>query len=98
MIVYGYAKQTMYTGSGEFMIQVRIPNIHGPINQREYEGNPVRNYVKDADLPWYPAMLMPHVPNENEVVVLLSTNPANTEFIVIGLTGGQYTPKYASTL
>lgn len=91
-IVYGYAKSTMYAGTGEFMIQVRIPNIHGPIDQRDYRGQKVKNYVKDENLPWYPALLMPHTPNTNEVVVLMSTNSSNSEFIVIGLTGGQYSP------
>ena len=92
MIVYGFAKQTMYTGTGELMVQVRIPNIHGPVTQKEYQGQSVKNYVKDLDLPWYPALLMPHLPNVNEIVCLMSTNSSNNEFIVIGLTGGQYQP------
>ena len=92
MVVYGYAKQYMFTGTGELMVQVRIPNIHGPIDQREYQGQKVRNYVKDEDLPWYPALLMPHNPNTNEVVALLSINSSDNDFIVIGLTGGFYSP------
>ena len=91
MIVYGYARQTMYSGTGEFLVRVRIPNIHGPIDKRDYQGQKIKNYVEDSDLPWYPALLMPHIPTTNEVVALLSTNSANTEFLVIGLTGGQYT-------
>lgn len=96
-IMYGYAKSTMYTGTGEFMIQVRIPNIHGPIDQRDYRGNKVTNYVKDEDLPWYSSLILPHVPNTNEVVVLMSVNSTNNEFIVIGLTGGQYSPANVDT-
>lgn len=92
MIIYGYAKQTMYANSGELMIQVRIPNIHGPIDQREYRGQKVTNYVQDEALPWYPSLLLPHIPNTNEVVALTATSSANNEFLVIGLTGGQYSP------
>lgn len=92
MIVYGYAKEVMYSGTGEFFVKVRVPNIHGPIDQKEYQGKKVKNYVSDADLPWYPALLMPHTPNTNEVVVLLSVNSAENEFLVIGLSGGQYSP------
>ena len=90
MVVYGYVYDTMYTGTGELMVQVRIPNIHGPIDQRDYQGQRVKNYTKDENLPWYPALLMPHMPKYLEVVCLMSVNSANNEFIVIGLTGGQY--------
>ena len=43
MISYGYVKDYMYTGTGELQLQVRIPNIHGPVDQREYLGQRVRN-------------------------------------------------------
>lgn len=92
LIVYGYVREYMYTGTGELQIRVRIPNIHGPIDQREYQGQKVRNYVGDGDLPWYPSVLLPHTPATNEVVALLSVNSSNSDFIVIGLTGGQYSP------
>lgn len=90
MIVYGYAKSYMYTGAGTLMIQVRIPNIHGPIDQREYNGQKVKNYTADENLPWYPSVLLPHLPNTNEVVVLSSINSSNSDWIVIGMTGGEY--------
>lgn len=90
MVVHGYVKGYQYTGDGTLMIQVRIPQIHGPMSQREYKGRQVRNYVRDGDLPYYPSMLLPHLPTEGEVVALQTTNSKNTEFIVIGLTGGSY--------
>lgn len=80
----------MYTGAGTLMIQVRIPNIHGPIDQREYNGQKVRNYTSDENLPWYPSVLLPHLPNTNEIVVLASINSSNSDWIVIGMTGGEY--------
>ena len=91
MIIYGYAIEYMYAGSGELKIKVRIPNIHGPYDQREYKGQKVKNYTSDEDLPWYSSILLPQLPNTGEVVALASTNEANNDWIVIGLTGGQYT-------
>lgn len=90
MIVNGYVKGHKYTGDGTLMIQIRIPSIHGPMNQREYKGRHVRNYVLDKDLPYYPSVLLPHMPNEGEVVSLTSSNDKSTDFTVIGLTGGFY--------
>ena len=90
MIVHGYAKNHKYAGDGTLMIQVRIPSIHGPMSKYEYNGKSVRNYTDDIDLPWYQSVLMPHIPTEGEVVVLMSTNSKNTEFFVIGITGGSY--------
>lgn len=90
MIVNGYVKEYMYSGDGTLMIKVRIPSIHGPMNQREYEGKQVRNYVLDTDLPYYPSLLLPHLPVEGEVVALSSINDKNSEFLVLGLTGGSY--------
>lgn len=90
MITYGYAKDYRYTGDGTLMIQVRIPSVHGAYNQSNYRGQTVRNYTRDDDLPWYPSLLLPHLPNEGEVVAVSSINNANNEFIVIGLTGGSY--------
>lgn len=90
MITYGYAKRYMYTGDSTLQIQVRIPSIHGPYSQSEYRGKLARNYVRDADLPYYPSLLLPHLPAEGEVVALCSKDNANTDFIVIGLTGGSY--------
>lgn len=90
MIVNGYVKSYKYAGDGTLLLQVRIPSIHGPVNQREYKGEQVRNYVKDADLPFYQSLLLPHIPNEGEVVALASTNDKNSKFLVLGLTGGSY--------
>lgn len=90
MITYGYVKNYKYTGDGTLMIQVRVPSIHGPYDQSSYRGKPIRNYTRDKDLPWYPSLLLPHLPAEGEVAALSAINHANTEWIVIGLTGGSY--------
>lgn len=44
----------------------------------------------DSDLPYYPSVLLPHLPNEGEVVALMSMNDKSTEFMIVGLTGGSY--------
>lgn len=90
MITFGYVKEYQYAGDGTLLIRVRIPSVHGPYDVSAYRGKPVRNYVRDSDLPFLPSVLLPHLPNEGEVVAVASLNPANTEFIVIGLTGGSY--------
>lgn len=90
MIVYGYAKGYKYTGDGTLLVRVRIPSIHGAYDQKQYKGKTIRNYVRDDHLPYYESLLMPHLPAEGEVVALMSTNDKNSEFIVIGLTGGSY--------
>lgn len=90
MIVNGYAKTYRYAGDGTLMVQVRIPLIHGPMNQNEAKGQSIRAYVQDIDLPYYPSLLLPHLPAEGEVVALLSKNDKTSEFLVIGLTGGSY--------
>lgn len=90
MIVNGYVKDYMYTGDGTLMVRVRIPSIHGPMSQKEYSGQQVRNYTRDEDLPYYPSLLLPHLPNDGEVVALTSTNNKSSEFMVLGLTGGSY--------
>ena len=89
-IIYGYAKQYQYKNTGELYIQVRVPNIHGPYSQQEYQGTPIRNYTQDQDLPWYPSLLLPHNPVDGEVVALLSDSSDSGNFIVLGLTGGNY--------
>ena len=90
MIVNGYAKSYTYAGDGTLLIQVRIPSIHGPYNESGYQGKPVRNFTKDENLPYYPSLLLPHLPNEGEVVTLTSIDERTSEFLVIGLTGGSY--------
>ena len=90
MITFGYAKDYQYTNDGTLMVQVRIPQIHGAYDRSNYRGQTIRNYVMDADLPWYQSILLPHLPNDGEVVALSSINNADNEFMVIGLTGGSY--------
>ena len=95
MIVNGYVRDYMYTGDGTLMIKVRIPSIHGPMDQREFKGQQVRNYTQDSDLPYYPSLLLPHLPTDGEVVALASMNNSSSNFLVIGLTGGSY---YTNTI
>lgn len=90
MVINGYAKSYKYAGDGTLMIQVRIPTIHGPMDTKDYKGSVSRNYVRDEDLPYYPSLLLPHLPADGEVVVLMSKNEKTTELFVIGLTGGSY--------
>ena len=90
MITFGYVKDYKYTGDGTLTVQVRIPSVHGPYSMRDYKGKPVKNYVQDGDLPWYESVLLPHLPNEGEVAALTSFNNGNSDFLVIGLTGGSY--------
>lgn len=90
MTTYGYAKEYRYTNDGTLQIRVRIPSVHGAYKQGNYQGKTVRNYVLDKDLPWYPSLLLPHLPHEGEVVAVQSLNNGNSEFLVIGLTGGSY--------
>lgn len=90
MITFGYAKDYKYTGDGTLMVQVRIPSIHGAYSQKDYNGKTIRNYTQDDDLPWYESILLPHLPNEGEVVAVASEDDSNNAFIVIGLTGGSY--------
>ena len=96
MIVNGYVKDYKYAGDGTLLVQVRIPSIHGPMNQREYNGQQVRSYTLDKDLPFYPSLLLPHLPIEGEVVALTTTNTSSSEFMVLGLTGGSYYNSYSN--
>lgn len=87
MIVYGFAKDYRYDGDGTLQIKVRIPSVHGPYVQTLSKNI----YTKDKDLPWYNAMLMPSLPVEGDVVVLQNlTDGKGSQFIVMGLTGGNY--------
>lgn len=90
MITYGYAKDYFYNGSGTLYIRVRIPSIHGPYTQLDYQGQTGRNYVQDQNLPYYQSLLLPHLPNDGEVVAVSSLDESNNQFLVIGLTGGSY--------
>lgn len=90
MIVYGYVKDVKYSGDGTLMLQVRVPNMHGAYAMSDYKGKPVRNYVSDANLPWYPSLILPHEPTEGEVVAMSSLGSSSSDWLVIGLTGGSY--------
>lgn len=90
MITFGYAKGHKYAGDGTLMIKVRIPSVHGAYLQSDYRGKSIKNYVMDADLPWYPSLLLPHMPHEGEVVAVASMDTGNSNFLVIGITGGSY--------
>ena len=90
MITYGYAKDHYYTGDGTLMVRVRIPSIHGAYKQTDYKGQTIRNYTQDDKLPYYQSLQMSHIPNEGDVVVLLSTNDSRSNMIVIGTTGASY--------
>lgn len=90
MVVYGYAKEYMYTGDGTLLIRTRIPSIHGPFNQLQADGKVIRKYTQDDNLPWYPSILLPYNPTNGDVVALMSTNESNQSWLIIGLTGGSY--------
>jgi hypothetical protein len=90
MIVYGYAKATKYSGDGTLLIQVRIPNIHGPYRLSDYKGKTVRNYTQDQDLPWYQSVLLPYLPGDGAVVAISSLDGTSSNWLIIGLTGGSY--------
>ena len=89
-LMYGYAIDYKYGGDGNLYIRTRIPSVHGPLNQSEYKGKQVRRYVVDGDLPYYPSILLPHLPNYGEVVALMSKDPDVSGFRVIGIMGGSY--------
>lgn len=97
MIVFGYVKDCKVDGHGSYTIQVRIPSIHGAYDKESYRGNKIRNYVEDNDLPYYTSLILPHVPNEGEVVALASMSENSKEFIVIGITGGFHTSNETET-
>ena len=90
MIVYGYAKGCKYSGDGTLLIQTRIPNVHGAYSKADYQGKTIRNYTSDADLPWYPSLLLPHLPTDGEVVAVTSLDNTSSNWMIIGLTGGSY--------
>lgn len=90
MITFGYAKGYRYTGDGTLQIRVRIPSVHGPYSIRDYKGKSVKNYVQDDALPWYGSILLPHLPQEGDVVAVESIDKGNSTFLVLGLTGGSY--------
>lgn len=96
MIINGYVKSYKYAGDGTLLVQVRIPTIHGPMDQKEYRGSTSRNYVSDDNLPYYQSLLLPHLPAEGEVVMLMSKNDKTTELVVLGLTGGSYYNNFTS--
>ena len=87
MIVYGFAKDYTYDGDGTLKVQVRIPSIHGPYRQQSTKNS----YTRDDDLPWITSLLLPSFPAEGDVIALETVNESKSaDFIVIGLTGGNY--------
>lgn len=86
MIIYGIAKSIDNREDGTLWIQTRIPNIHGADDISMYNGQIVRNYVLDDDLPWYQSLLLNKQPSIGDTVALLSINNANNEFLIIGVT------------
>lgn len=97
MIVYGYVLDSKYEESGEFKVKVRIPSIHGPMNQKEYKGQRIHTYVADKNIPYFSSLLLPHVPSSGEVVALASTNDTANNWLVIGYTGASYSSNTLST-
>ena len=90
MITYGFAKSYRYNALGGLEVQVRIPSVHGAYLKSDYNGQRIRNYVEDKDLPWYESLLLPHLPNDGDVVALAGTSDAMSTLLVIGLTGANY--------
>lgn len=92
MIVYGYAIDYKYTNDNILQIKVRVPSIHGPLNQKDARGNTIKNYVREDDLPYYDSVLLPQIPSYGEIVALSSISDSNTnvDFLVIGLMGSTY--------
>ena len=90
MITYGFAKEVRYSGDGTLTIKVRIPSVHGAYDKSEYQGKAMKNYTEDRDLPWYPSLLLPHMPSEGDVVALTSLDTTSSNWLVIGLTGGSH--------
>lgn len=90
MIVYGYVKNVKYSGDGTLLIQTRIPNIHGPYLLSDYKGKKIHNYTADADLPWYPSLVLPYTPGDGDVVAITSLDKSSSNWMIIGLTGGSY--------
>ena len=90
MTTYGYSKDYHYAGDGNLMVKVRIPSVHGPYKQTQAKGHRLRTYVKDEDLPYYPSLLLPHLPNDGDVVAVMSLDSGYSNMIVIGLTGGSF--------
>lgn len=90
MIVFGYVRQYQYANDGTLLIQVRVPQIHGPYNITETRGIQLKTYTQDDDLPWCQSVLLPHLPVQGEVVMLSSMNETANNWVVLGLTGASY--------
>lgn len=90
MITFGFAKAYQYTVDGLLQIQVRIPSVHGPYKPSDWRGKTARNYVQDKDLPWYNSVLLPHLPNDGDVVAVAAMEEGLNNFLVIGITGANY--------
>jgi len=88
MITFAFVKDCYYAGDGTMMVKCRIPSVHGPLSEKEYRGQAVRNYVRDENLPYCQSLLLPYEPKVDEVVAVASLDDGKSTFIVIGLTGG----------
>lgn len=89
-VAYGYAMDSKYGGDGNLYIKVRIPSIHGPYDQKEYRGKQIHRYTQDDDLPWYPSVILPHLPAHGEVVALIAVDDCGSSFLITGIMGGSY--------
>ena len=90
MITLGYAITYRYAANGTTEVQVRIPNVHGPMNKSEYQGKTANGYVEEKDLPYFMSVIMPHMPSYGDVVVLEAVSENKHRWVVIGMTGGNY--------
>lgn len=90
MTTYGYCKGYYYAGDGTLMVKVRIPSVHGPFDRSQANGRTLKTYTSDEDLPYFPSLLLPHMPSDGEVVAILALDKGISNMLVIGLTGGSY--------
>lgn len=90
MTTYGYAKGYHYAGDGTLMVKVRIPSVHGPFKTTQANGKLLRTYTRDEDLPYFPSLLLPHLPTDGDVVAIMALDSGKSNMLVIGLTGGSY--------
>ena len=87
MITYAFAIAHKYDGDGVLNIQTRIPSVHGPLSESEFRGQQVKNYTKDSDLPWYPSILLPYLPNYGDTIVVTTLDTSTSNLLVIGVMG-----------
>ena len=86
MITFGYVKGVESREDKTLWIKVRIPSVHGADSQKAYDGQTIRNYTADEDLPWYQSIYLPQTPKVGDIIALSTMNNANNEFLIIGIT------------